>query len=45
VAAGISEKYGHPISFNRWFRLGFPFMILTTGIGTIVLTIVTFISI
>jgi Na+/H+ antiporter NhaD/arsenite permease-like protein len=45
VAAGISEKYGHPISFNRWFRLGFPFMILTTGIGTIVLTIVTLISI
>jgi Na+/H+ antiporter NhaD/arsenite permease-like protein len=45
VAAGISEKYGHPISFNRWFRLGFPFMILTTGIGTIVLTILTLISI
>lgn len=44
VAAGISEKYGHPISFNRWFRLGFPFMILTTGIGTIVLTILTLIS-
>jgi Na+/H+ antiporter NhaD/arsenite permease-like protein len=45
VAAGISEKYGHPISFNRWFKLGFPFMILTVGIGTIVLAIFTLINI
>jgi Na+/H+ antiporter NhaD/arsenite permease-like protein len=39
VAAGISEKNGYPISFNRWFRVGFPFMIMTTAIGTVVLSI------
>jgi Na+/H+ antiporter NhaD/arsenite permease-like protein len=39
VAAGISERHGHPISFNRWFRVGFPFMIITVAIGTIVLAI------
>jgi len=37
VSAGISEKNGHPISFNRWFRVGFPFMIMTTAIGSFVL--------
>jgi len=39
VGAGISEKHGHPISFNRWIRVGFPFMIMTTAIGTVVLAI------
>ncbi|MCI0563195.1 MAG: ArsB/NhaD family transporter [Nitrososphaera sp.] len=39
VAAGLSERNGHPISFNRWFKVGFPFMILTVGIGTVVLVI------
>jgi Na+/H+ antiporter NhaD/arsenite permease-like protein len=39
VAAGISEKNGHPISFNRWFKVGFPFMIITTAIGTVILAI------
>lgn len=39
VAAGISEKNGHPISFNRWFKVGFPFMIVTTAIGTVILSI------
>jgi Na+/H+ antiporter NhaD/arsenite permease-like protein len=39
VAAGISEKNGHPISFNRWFKVGFPFMIMTTAIGTVILAI------
>jgi Na+/H+ antiporter NhaD/arsenite permease-like protein len=37
VAAGVSEKSGHPLSFNRWFKVGFPFMIITTAIGTVVL--------
>jgi Na+/H+ antiporter NhaD/arsenite permease-like protein len=37
VAAGISEKFGHPISFNRWFRVGFPFMLVTVAVGTAVL--------
>lgn len=39
VAAGISEKHGHPISFNRWIKVGFPFMIMTVAIGTVVLII------
>ena len=39
VAAGVSEKNGHPISFNRWFKVGFPFMIVTTAIGTVILSI------
>jgi Na+/H+ antiporter NhaD/arsenite permease-like protein len=39
IAAGISEKYGHKISFNRWFIVGFPFMIMTVAIGTAVLII------
>jgi len=32
VTAGISEEAGHPISFNEFFRAGFPVMILTTFI-------------
>lgn len=39
VAAGISERFGHPIGFNRWFRVGFPFMIVTVAVGTVVLAI------
>jgi len=39
IAAGISEKNGHPISFNRWFMIGFPFMIITVAVGTVVLAI------
>ena len=39
VAAGISEKHGHPISFNRWIRVGFPFMIMTAAIGTVILAL------
>ena len=39
VAAGMSEKQGHPISFNRWFKVGFPFMIITVAIGTVILAL------
>jgi Na+/H+ antiporter NhaD/arsenite permease-like protein len=39
VAAGISEKFGHSVSFNRWFKVGFPFMLMTVAIGTAVLAI------
>jgi len=39
VAAGISEKHGHPISFVRWLKAGFPFMIATVAIGTVILAI------
>ena len=30
VTAGMSEEAGYPISFNEFFRAGFPVMILTT---------------
>ena len=39
VAAGMSEKQGHPISFNTWFKVGFPFMIITVAIGTVILAL------
>ena len=39
VAAGMSEKQGNPISFNRWFKVGFPFMIITVAIGTVILAL------
>jgi Na+/H+ antiporter NhaD/arsenite permease-like protein len=37
VAAGLSEKFGHHISFTRWIRVGFPFMLITLAIGNVVL--------
>jgi Na+/H+ antiporter NhaD/arsenite permease-like protein len=37
VAIGLSEKFGHRITFNRWFRIGFPFMLITLAVGTIIL--------
>jgi Na+/H+ antiporter NhaD/arsenite permease-like protein len=33
VAAGLGEKFGHPITFNKWFKIGFPFMLITLAIG------------
>jgi Na+/H+ antiporter NhaD/arsenite permease-like protein len=39
VAAGLSAKYGHHISFNKWFKIGFPFMIITVAVGTVILTL------
>jgi Na+/H+ antiporter NhaD/arsenite permease-like protein len=39
VAAGLSEKFGHSITFNRWFKVGFPFMLITLAIITAVLPI------
>ena len=32
VTAGMSEEAGYPISFNEFFKAGFPIMILTTAI-------------
>ena len=32
-----SEKQGFPIGFNRWFKIGFPFMIVTVAVGMVVL--------
>ncbi|ALI37881.1 Inner membrane protein YbiR [Candidatus Nitrosocosmicus oleophilus] len=37
VAIALSAKFGHYISFTRWIKIGFPFMLITLGIGTIVL--------
>lgn len=37
VAAGLAEKTGYPITFNRFFKIGFPFMLFTVAIGTTVL--------
>lgn len=37
VAAGLSQKFGHSISFTRWIKIGFPFMLLTLVVGNIVL--------
>lgn len=41
VAAGLSERFGYRISFNRWFRIGFPFMLVTLTIGTVILPLFT----
>jgi Na+/H+ antiporter NhaD/arsenite permease-like protein len=41
VAAGISLKYGHKISFIQWFKIGFPFMILTVILGSVILMLMT----
>ena len=39
VAAGLAEKNGYLITFNRFFRIGFPFMLSTLAIGTLILII------
>jgi Na+/H+ antiporter NhaD/arsenite permease-like protein len=39
VSAGMSEKHGYPIAFNRWFKIGFPFMLVTVAVGTAVLSV------
>jgi Na+/H+ antiporter NhaD/arsenite permease-like protein len=44
VAAGMSLKYGHKISFIRWFKIGFPFMILTVALGSAILMLMISLS-
>jgi Na+/H+ antiporter NhaD/arsenite permease-like protein len=41
VAAGLSERFGYRITFIRWLKIGFPFMLITLAIGTIILPILT----
>jgi Na+/H+ antiporter NhaD/arsenite permease-like protein len=41
IAIGLSEKYGHKISFNQFFKIGFPFMIVTVAAGSLVLFLST----
>ncbi len=40
VTAGMSEEAGYPISFNDFFKAGFPVMILTTFIVSIYMLLV-----
>jgi Na+/H+ antiporter NhaD/arsenite permease-like protein len=37
VATGIAEVNGHRITFNQFFRVGFPFMIVSVAVGSMVL--------
>jgi Na+/H+ antiporter NhaD/arsenite permease-like protein len=39
IAAGLLVKFGHPLTFGRWFRIGFPFMIIALAVGTAILPI------
>jgi Na+/H+ antiporter NhaD/arsenite permease-like protein len=39
IAAGLSEKNGFLITFNHFFRIGFPFMLSTVAIGTLILIV------
>jgi Na+/H+ antiporter NhaD/arsenite permease-like protein len=44
IAVGLSEKQGYTITFNRFLKVGFPFMIFTTAIGSMVLALGILIS-
>jgi Na+/H+ antiporter NhaD/arsenite permease-like protein len=44
IAVGLAEKQGYNITFNRFLKVGFPFMIFTTAIASIVLAIGIFVS-
>jgi Na+/H+ antiporter NhaD/arsenite permease-like protein len=39
IAAGLAEKYHSKITFNYFFRVGFPFMIMTVASGTVILVL------
>ncbi|MDR1774378.1 MAG: hypothetical protein LBR30_05880, partial [Clostridioides sp.] len=39
VLAGISNRYGYPITFKRYLKFGFPVMILSVVISTIYLLV------
>jgi Na+/H+ antiporter NhaD/arsenite permease-like protein len=39
IAVGLAEKQGYTITFNRFIKVGFPFMIFTTAIASLVLAI------
>ncbi|MCS5526024.1 MAG: ArsB/NhaD family transporter [Candidatus Poseidoniaceae archaeon] len=40
VTAGMSEEAGYPISFNQFFRAGFPVMLITVSIITLYMILV-----
>ena len=35
VAAGLAEESGHDISFNRFFKTGYPIMLLSVALATV----------
>lgn len=37
IAIGLAEKHGYKITFNQFFKIGFPFMIITVAVGSVVL--------
>lgn len=39
IAIGLAEKLHYGISFNRFIKIGFPFMVLTVLVGTAVLLV------
>jgi Na+/H+ antiporter NhaD/arsenite permease-like protein len=39
VATGLAEINGYKITFNQFLRVGFPFMIVTVAVGSIILLI------
>jgi Na+/H+ antiporter NhaD/arsenite permease-like protein len=43
VATGLSEINGYKITFNQFLRVGFPFMIASVAVGSIILLIDTLI--
>jgi Na+/H+ antiporter NhaD/arsenite permease-like protein len=40
VMAGMSEEAGYPVSFNEFFRAGFPMMLMTTAIISLYMVLV-----
>ena len=41
VMAGMSEEAGYPVSFNEFFKAGFPMRILTTAIVSLYMVLFT----
>ena len=39
IAIGLAEKHGYKITFMQFFKIGFPFMIITVAAGSVVLMI------
>ena len=37
VLSGISAKHGHPITFGKYLKIGFPMMVLSVAISTVFL--------
>lgn len=37
IAIGLLEKHGYRITFNQFFKIGFPFMLITVAAGSVIL--------